>query len=86
MVAQGHKSILDKPKLSSDFLKLSSEMAVVIIVASVPLNFRDGGPVIEVMSGFAKGMIGGCRASKEVGEPWGHGLSDLFVEVVRSKE
>jgi hypothetical protein len=82
VVAQGHKSILDKPKLSSDFLKLSSEMAVVIIVASVPLNFRDGGPVIEVMSGFAEGVVGRCGASEEVKKPGGHGFSNFFVEVV----
>ena len=61
-------------------------MLAVVIIVSVMFDLGDGGPVIEVMSGFAEGMIGGCRASKEVGEPWGHGLSDLFVEVVRSKE
>jgi hypothetical protein len=53
----------------------------VVIVALVTLDLRDGGPIIEVMGGFAEGVVGGGRASEEVKEPWEHGLSDFFIEI-----
>jgi hypothetical protein len=58
--------------------------AVVIVV--VALNFGDGGPIIKVVGSFAKGVVGGGRASEEVKEQWGHGLSNFFIEVVGGKE
>jgi hypothetical protein len=54
MVVQGHKGIFDKLKLSSDFLKLSSEVLAAVIVVSVSLDLRDDGPVIEVMGSLAE--------------------------------
>ena len=57
-----------------------------IIVASVTLDLRDGGPVVEVISGFVEGMVGRCRASEEVEEPGRHGLGSFFIEVVGGEE
>jgi hypothetical protein len=81
-VAQGSKCIFNKPKLSSDLLKLGSEALVAVIIALVVFDLGDGGPVVKVMCGLVKGMVGGCGASEEVVEPWGHGLGDFFIEVV----
>jgi hypothetical protein len=61
-------------------------MAVVIVTALVAFNFRDGGPVIKVMSGLVEGMVGGCGASEEVEEPWRHGLGNFFIEIVGGEE
>jgi hypothetical protein len=52
----------------------------------VTLDLGDGGPVVEVMGSFAESVIGRHRASEEVEEPWGHGLSNFFVKVDGGKE
>jgi hypothetical protein len=82
VVASSSKHITDEPELSSDFLKLSSEVSVMVIIAPVAINFGDDGPVVEVVGGFAEGMKCGSGTSEEVMEPGQHGLGDFFVEVV----
>jgi hypothetical protein len=72
--------------LTSPSLALTSLSLAVIIVVLVLLDFGDGGPVIEVISGLIEGMVGRCRALEEVKEPGGHGLGDFFVKVVESEE
>jgi hypothetical protein len=64
VVAQGLKGVLNKPKLSSDFLKLGSKVVVAVIIVLVVLDFGDGGPVVKVVSGFEKGMVSRCGASE----------------------
>jgi hypothetical protein len=63
-VAQGAKHILNKPKLSSNFLKLGSKVSAAVVIAAVSLDLGDDSPVIEVMGSFVEGVVGGCGASK----------------------
>jgi hypothetical protein len=78
VVMQGAKCILNKPKLSSDFLKLGSEALVTVVVLLVSFNFRDDGPVVKVMGGFVEGMkVGGKEEVDSVG---------LFIMVLANKK